>query len=140
MKKYFLYIAPFLFIASVNAADIRYGEYSEEYNECLSKCVDDNMVANCMTEEYFRIKKGLEDIKNQIQKTPEFTTQNNTELSLLKASDAMEKYNELYCAYMKKASEGVVDKECQLIMMNSLYVDLYKINDAMRNKKQKNKI
>ena len=138
MKKYLLCILVLLVVGTAKAEGVNYGVYSEDYHNCLSNSVDSPSVENCYAEEYYRIRGQIDLLKQKINSVPEFAKYNDTELSLVKSVDSMQKYNDLHCKYMYTASEQQMSiNECKMQMANYLHVDLYKIYEAMQNKKSK---
>jgi len=139
MKKYWLYLAPCLLAFNTLADEVDYGVYSETYNKCLADSQDSQAIENCHIEEYYRIKKEINILKDKLSKTPEFFQENKTELSLPDNIENMQKYSDMYCKYMLAANAGNgTENECKLNMANYLHADLYKIYEAIQQKRQKN--
>jgi len=138
IKKYLPCILAILVAGTAQAEGINYGTYSEEYYDCLRNSTDGETNKNCYTEEYYRIRRQIDDLKQKIKATPEFAEYNNTELSLPENIDNMQKYNDLHCKYMNAASENhMFIDECKMNMANFLHVDLHKIYEAIKSKREK---
>ena len=140
MKKYMMYTLPLWLAGNVWAAEpaVDYGVYSEEYNQCRAEEEDGSGFERCATDEYYRLQRQIEKVKIDIKASPAFASYNNTELSLVKNAENMQKYNDLYCKYMQTAADGETSLiRCKLDMANMLYVDLYKIYEAINRKQSK---
>lgn len=134
MKKTLSLVLLSLLFSKVGYAEVDYGEYSEEYFQCIKENQQMGQYDMCYQEEYYRLKKQLDEIKIKLQQVPAFGMYNQGENSLIKNAEYMEKYGDLVCEYMQLASEKNDSLiACKLEQLNFLYVDLYKLYEAALN-------
>ena len=118
------------------SAEVDYRVYSEEYDNCIKTASQSGNYETCYQNEYYNLKRQIQDIKQKLLQVSIFKEYNLSDKSIITNVQNMENYTELYCEYMQYASARQQSMfECRMKQLNFMYVDLYKLYEAAMSKK-----
>lgn len=117
---------------SVKTPEIDYGEYSDNY----MKCIQNMASSHCNVEEYYHLKKSVDELLDKLTSLPNISQYNNTEFSLRQNVAKRRQYSESLCQMKANLLESAeAADQCRMDSENTLFVDLYKLYEASPNKK-----